>query len=145
MRLLTLAACLPLAGCVAIGATLAGLGLTQQIGGIQYRTFTEPLPRVSRATLTAFKRMDLKLDTVEPTQTGERIKGTATDRRFEVELEALTGNTTRMRALAKNQMGVIVDASTAQEIIRQAEKALEPESMRKRARNQNAVTPEPQS
>jgi len=71
--------------------------------------------------------MALKLDTVEQTKTGELIKGTAADRKFEVELEALTVSTTRMRAMAKNQLGVIVDASTAQEIIRQAEKALAPE------------------
>jgi hypothetical protein len=122
-----LTACAALTGCVAIGATIAGLGFSNQIGAIQYRTFTEPLPRVSRATVAAFKRMALKLDTVEQTKTGELIKGTAADRKFEVELEALTVSTTRMRAMAKNQLGVIVDASTAQEIIRQAEKALAPE------------------
>jgi hypothetical protein len=118
--------CAVSSGCVAVGTTLAGLGFSHQLSGIQYRTFTEPLPRVSRATLTAFKRMDLKLQGVQPTKTGELIKASATDRKFEVELESLTSNTTRMRALGRNSVGVIVDASTAQEIIRQAEKALEP-------------------
>lgn len=127
VRAALLTSCLGLTGCVAVGATLAGLGFSNQIGAVQYRTFTEPLPRVSRATVAAFKRMSLKLDAVEQTKTGELIKGTAADRKFEVELEALTVSTTRMRAMAKNQLGVIVDASTAQEIIRQAEKALQPE------------------
>jgi Protein of unknown function (DUF3568) len=135
------AACVALSGCVAVGATLAGLGFTHQMSGIQYRTFTEPLPKVSRATLTAFKRMELKLHGVEATKSGELIKGSAADRRFEVELEALTASTTRMRALARNQMGVIVDAETAQEIIRQAEKALEPEPARKRSRTARAERP----
>src|SRR5262245_51839536 len=104
-----LAACLPLTGCVAVGATLAGLGFSNQVNGIHYRTFTEPLTRVSHATMAAFKRMAFKVDAVQQTKTGERIKGTAADRKFEVELEALTENTTLMRAMTKNQIGVIVD------------------------------------
>jgi len=131
-----LAACLPLTGCVAIGATLAGLGFTNQVNGIQYRTFTEPLDRVSRATVMAFKRMAFRLDTVKQTKTGELIRGAAADRKFEVELKALTENTTLMRAMAKNNIGVIVDSSIAQEIIRQAEKALAPELSK--ARNDSA-------
>ena len=142
---LLLAACLPITGCVAVGATLAGLGFSHQMGGIQYRTFTEPLPRVSRATVTAFKRMAFKLETVEQTKSGELIKGTAADRKFEVELEALTQSTTRMRAVAKNQIGVIVDASIAQEIIRQAEKALEPEVDKKRTGSAHGASPSPES
>jgi len=136
------ATCAALSGCVAVGATPAGLGFTHQMSGVQYRTFTEPLPRVSRATITAFKRMELKLHGVEVTKSGELIKGSAAGRKFEVELEALTASTTRMRALARNSMGVIVDAETAQEIIRQAEKALEPEPARKRSRSARV---EPQS
>ena len=132
MYVVLLAASLPLTGCIAVGATLAGLGFTNQVNGIQYRTFTEPLSRVSHATVTAFKRMAFKVETVQQTKTGERIKGTAADRKFEVELEALTESTTLMRAIAKNQIGVIVDGSIAQEIIRQAEKALEPEANKKR-------------
>jgi hypothetical protein len=140
-----LAACLPLAGCIAIGATVAGLGFSHQMGGIQYRTFTEPLPRVSRATVTAFKRMAFKLVTVQQTKTGEVIRAAAADRRFEVELDALTASTTRMRAIAKNQMGIIVDASITQEIIRQAEKALEPEITKKRTGKSAGIAPHPKS
>jgi len=112
---------------------MAGLGFSNQIGGIQYRTFTEPLPRVSRATLTAFKRMAIDVEGVENTKDGQVLRATAPDRNFEVALEALTPNTTRMRSIAKNRIGVIVDASTALEIIRQAEKALEPETAKKRS------------
>jgi Protein of unknown function (DUF3568) len=144
-RAALLLVCLPLAGCVAVGATLAGLGFSHQMSGMQYRTFTEPLPKVSRATLAAFKRMSFKLEAVQPTKTGELIKGTAADRRFEVELEALTANTTRMRALARNQLGMVVDASVAQEIIRQAEKALAPDAGRKLPRNSSAAAAVPRS
>jgi uncharacterized protein DUF3568 len=130
---LLLAACLQLQGCVAVGVTMAGLGFTNQLGGIQYRTFTEPLPRVSRATVTAFKRMAINVEAVENTKEGQVLRGTASDRNFEVALEAITPNTTRMRSIAKNHVGVIVDASTALEIIRQAEKALELETAKKRS------------
>jgi len=130
---LLLAACLQLQGCVAVGVTMAGLGFTNQLGGIQYRTFTEPLPRVSRATVTAFKRMSINVDAVENTKEGQVLRGTASDRNFEVALEAITPNTTRMRSIAKNHVGIIVDASTALEIIRQAEKALELETAKKRS------------
>ena len=95
--------------------------------------------------MTAFKRMAFKLETVEQTKSGELIKAVAADRKFEVELEALTQNTTRMRAVAKNQMGVIVDASIAQEIIRQAEKALEPEANKKRTGSARGPAPNPES
>jgi len=153
--------CLPLTGCLAVGATVAGIGFSHQMSGIQYRTFTEALPRVSRATQTAFKRMAFKLDGVQQTSNGEVIRAQAADRRFEVELEALTQNTTRMRAIARNPMGVIVDASIAQEIIRQAEIALVPtsaslpaaipasvpasEPLKKRPRNTSRVAARPQS
>lgn len=127
VTLLLLATCLSLSGCVAVGVTMAGLGFSNQLGGVQYRTFTEPLPRVSRATMTAFKRMAIDVEAVEDTKEGQVFRGAAPDRKFEVALEVLTPNTTRMRSIAKNHIGIIVDASTALEIIRQAEKALEPE------------------
>jgi len=66
-----------------------------------------------------------------------------------------------MRAIARNPMGVIVDASIAQEIIRQAEIALVPatasipaaipasvpasEPLKKRPRNTSRVAARPQS
>ena len=132
-RLLWVAICLTLPGCVAVGATLAGLGFSNQVSGIQYRTFTEPLSRVSRATLTAFTRMAIKVETVEQTKYGQLFKATAPDRQFEVQLEVITPNTTRMRSLTRNRLGIIVDAPTALEIINQAQKALEPRSSRKRS------------
>lgn len=116
-----------------VGATLAGIGFTHQISGIQYRTFTEPLPRVSRATQVAFKRMAIKLEKIEPTKQGALLRATTSDRNFEVALESLTPSTTRMRAIARNQFGIIVDSSTSAELIRQAEKVLEPVAAKKRS------------
>jgi hypothetical protein len=112
---------------------MAGLGISNQIGGVQYRTFTEPLPKVSRATMTAFQRMAIDIEAVEDTKDGQVFRAAAPDRKFEVLLEAITPNTTRMRSIAKNHVGIIVDASTALEIIRQAEIALGPSAGKKRS------------
>jgi hypothetical protein len=79
--------------------------------------------------------MAFKLENIEPTRTGSLIKASAAERRFEVELEAVSETTTVMRAVTRNQLGVIVDGSIAQEIIRQAGKALEAETPRRRAGN----------
>jgi hypothetical protein len=103
----------------------AGAGVAHEMGGIAYKTFTEPLPRVKKAALTAMNRMAMKVTTIEKMDGGERIKATATDRTIEVELEALTANTTRIRAVARRSSW-LVDSSTAVEIIVQTDKALGP-------------------
>lgn len=103
----------------------AGAGVAHELGGIAYKTFTEPLPRVKKAALTAMNRMAMKVSSIEKMDGGERIKATATDRNIEVELEALTANTTRIRTVARRGSW-LTDSSTAVEIIVQTEKALGP-------------------
>lgn len=95
-----------------------------QMGGYAYRTFTEPLPRVRKANLLAFKRMAIRPDKTEKTELGERIIARAGDREIEVELESLTPNLTRLRAVVRRDGAIIMDSSTAVEIITQTEKAL---------------------
>ena len=68
----------------------------------------------------------IKVEGTEKIELGERLLAKAGDRNIEIELEALTPNTTRMRAVAKKDGGVIVDSSTAVEIITQTEKAIGP-------------------
>lgn len=115
-------------GCVAVGVTAlgvgGGVGAAHQLGGISYKTFTEPLSRVKSATLTALKRMGIKVSSIEKTDSGETIKASASDRDIEVELEALTPNTTRMRSVARKSGGFIVDSATGVEIIIQTDKVL---------------------
>lgn len=119
---------LSLVACDPVSLTLlgvgAGVGAAHQLGGLTYKTFTEPLPRVKSAALAALKRMAIKVESTEKTSTGQRIKATAADRSIEIELDALTANTTRMRAVARKDGGIIVDSATAVEIIVQTEKAL---------------------
>lgn len=119
---------LSLVACDPVSLTLlgvgAGVGAAHQLGGLTYKTFTEPLPKVKNAALAALKRMAIKVDSIEKTSTGQLIKATAADRSIEIELDALTANTTRMRAVARREGGIIVDSATAVEIIVQTEKVL---------------------
>jgi hypothetical protein len=61
---------------------------------------------------------------VEAKRTGttELITAKAADREIEIELEALTPNTTRMLVVAKKESGILRDSATATEIILQTEK-----------------------
>jgi hypothetical protein len=117
-----------LAGCDPVSLTVLGVGsaagVSHQMGGIAYRTFTEPLPRVKRATLGALQRMAIKVSDTSKTENGELIKATATNREIEIEFESLSPTTTRMRAVARKDGGVFVDAATAFEIITQTERML---------------------
>lgn len=113
-------------GCAGVALTAAGVGggvaASHQMGGLAYRTFTAPLPRVRSAVLEAFKRMEIKPSAREKIDLGERILARIGDREVEIELEALTPKVTRMRAVVRRDGGVVVDAATAVEIINQTEK-----------------------
>lgn len=128
LPLLALTLLVPLiSGCAGIALTAAGVGggvaASHQMGGLAYRTFTAPLPRVRSAVYAALKKMAIKPDGTEKIDLGERITAKAGDRNIEIELEALTPNTTRMRAVARKDGGAIVDSATAVEIINQTEAA----------------------
>jgi len=92
------------------------------MGGISYRTFTTPLPQVRSATLASLGRMGIKVDSREKSAEGETIKASANGRSIEIEFDALTPNTTRMRTMVRN--GLFMDAATGAEIILQTEKGL---------------------
>ena len=128
VRSLVLAVAISLiSGCAAValtaGGVAAGVGVNHTLGGIVYKTFSEPLPKVKRATLTALKHMEIPIETVEKTKQGELIKAKAANRAIEVDFEALTPRTTRMRVVAESD-GMFKDSATATEIILQTERAL---------------------
>lgn len=117
---------LGLAGCEPVSLTMMGVGaaygVQHTLSGITYRTFSAPLPQVRVAVKRTFKHMDIALGTSEQIENGERLLARASDREIEVELEALTPRTTRMRATAKT--GLFRDAATATEIVLQTERLL---------------------
>lgn len=116
-----------LSGCEPVSLTMMGVGaaygVQHTLSGITYRTFSAPLPHVRVAVKRAFKHMDIAVGSSEKTENGERLLARASDREIEVELEALTPRTTRMRATAKT--GIFRDAATATEIVLQTERLLD--------------------
>src|SRR5215510_7029608 len=114
-------------GCAAVALTAGGfgaaVGVNHTLSGIVYRTFSEPLPKVKRAALTALKQMEIPVESVEKTKQGELIRAKASNRAIEVEFESLTPKTTRMRVVADSD-GLFKDSATATEIILQTERAL---------------------
>ncbi len=117
-----------LTACEPVSVTMlgigAGTGVGHHLGGIAYKTFSEPQAKVKKAALAALKRMAIKVEGYEKIDNGEMIKAKAADRNIEIELEALTSNTTRMRTVARKDGGLLVDSATAVEIIVQTERAL---------------------
>jgi hypothetical protein len=115
-----------LSGCVAVGLTALGVGMaagvSHTLGGMVYKTFTTPQAQVRRATYGAFRHMQVKVVKSEKKGSTETILAKAGDRDIEVELEALTPNTTRMMVTAKKDGGILRDGATATEVILQTEK-----------------------
>jgi len=123
---------LNLNGCAApLALTLLGVGagvttgtaVSYTMDGIAYRTFTASVPQVERATLTALNDMGLKIEGTDKTDEGKSIKAKGLDRQIEIELQAISPKTTRIRTVAKE--GVFFkDRATATEIILQTERIL---------------------
>jgi hypothetical protein len=107
---------------VGAGVT-AGTAVSYTMDGIAYRTFTAPLTQVERATLTALSDMGMKIEGTEKIDEGKAIKAKGVDRQIEIELQAISPKTTRIRTVAKD--GVFFkDRATATEIILQTERIL---------------------
>ena len=119
-------------GCAApLALTLLGVGagvttgtaVSYTLDGIAYRTFTAPLPQVERATLTALNDMGMAIEGTEKTDEGKAIKAKGLERQIEIELQAISSKTTRIRTVAKDGI-FFKDRATATEIILQTERIL---------------------
>jgi hypothetical protein len=120
-------------GCVAapVALTLLGVGagvttgtaVSYTMDGIAYRTFTAPLSQVERATLTALSDMGMEIEGTKKTDEGKAIRAKGVDRQIEIELQAISLKTTRIRTVAKDGI-FFKDRATATEIILQTERIL---------------------
>ena len=123
---LLVAGAVGVAGCAPLGITAFGVGasagVAHGLGGVTYRTFTAPMPKVKGATMSALEKMGIRVVSTAKVEGTEMIKATAKDREIEVELEPLSPSTTRIRTVAKK--GFFYDSATATEIILQTEKLL---------------------
>ena len=118
--------CFNLGGCAAVGLTALGVGMatgvSHTLSGIVYKTFTTPHAQVAKATYGALNRMQVKVVNAKRNGSSNTILAKAGDREIEIELEALTPNTTRMAVTAKKDSGILRDGATATEVILQTEK-----------------------
>ena len=119
-------ATLPLCGCAAVALTALGVGMatgvSHTLSGMVYKTFTTPQAQVEKATYGALSRMQVKVTNAKRDGSSKTILARAGDRDIEIELEALTPNTTRMAVTAKKDGGILRDGATATEVILQTEK-----------------------
>ena len=121
------AALLPfLTACDPVSLTALGVGsstgVNHAMNGIAYRTFALSTSQVKRATIAALGRMQIKVESTRKEKSTEIIVAKTPNRNIEISVEALSPNTTRMRAVAKD--GLFYDSSTASEIVFQTEKVL---------------------
>jgi hypothetical protein len=119
-------ASLVLNGCAAVALTALGVGMatgvSHQLGGMVYKTFTTSQAQVKRAAYGAMNRMQIKVVQNKRDGSNETIIAKAGDREIVIELEALTPNTTRMKVQARQNGGILSDGATATEVILQTEK-----------------------
>ena len=121
-------------GCAAFALTLlsagagtaASSGISYTLDSIAYKTFTASEEGLRTATLRTLKRMEIKVKGTERTEAGSKILAEASDRTIAIELDRLSGRTSRMRVDAK-QGWFFKDRATAMEIILQTEQTLEDE------------------
>ena len=119
-------------GCAALGLTAfgagagvaGGTGTSYTLDSVAYRTFTMSSDDMRRATLSALKRMDIKVQTDEAAPDGRHFVAQAGDRAVDIELERLTARTTRMRVSVKHGW-IFRDRATAGEIIAQTEHSVD--------------------
>ena len=123
---IALAAAWLLGGCAPVAITALGVGMatgvSHTLGGMVYKTFTAPQASVKKATMTALNRMQIQVKKARRDGSSEVITARAGDRDVEIELEALTPNTTRMLVTARKDAGILSDSATATEIILQTER-----------------------
>lgn len=121
-----IATCILASGCVPIAVTAAGVGMgtgvSHTLGGIVYKTFAAPQAKVQRSTIAVLRKMQIKVTETKREENKELITARAADRDIDIEIEALTPNTTRITVVAKKDGGFIRDSATATEIILQTEK-----------------------
>ena len=113
-------------GCVPIAVTAAGVGMStgvsHTLSGVVYKTFAAPQSKVQNATVSALRKMQIKVAETKRDENKALITARAADRDIDIEIEALTPNTTRITVVSKKDGGLIRDSATATEIILQTEK-----------------------
>jgi len=112
-----------LAGCTAIALTGAGAGISYTLSNVAYRSFSFSVDRVHNATISALKKMDIKIIDDYRTEDGRSIIATTKELDIVIDLEEITSKTTQVKVDARKRV-ILKDKATAAEIINQVGKNL---------------------
>ncbi len=120
--MLIIACLLALEGCAAAALSVAGLaggaGLQHFINGIVDQTFSSPIAGTRLATLKTLKRMGMSVEKDERSDDGWTIVAKAVERKIDIDLEALSDKSVRMRVDVSREYFVFIkDPATGNEII----------------------------
>jgi cobalamin biosynthesis protein CbiG len=95
-----------LTGCLPVALTGLGIGgstgVNHAMNGMAYRTFSCSTLRVKKANLKALEYMQIKVESIRKEESSEIITAKTKNRNIEVTIEALSPNTTRIKAIAKD-------------------------------------------
>jgi hypothetical protein len=119
---LIIACLLALEGCAAAALSVVGLaggaGLEHFINGIVDQTFSSPIAGTRLATLKTLKRMGMSVEKDERSDDGWTIAAKAVERKIDIDLEALSDKSVRMRVDVSREYFVFIkDPATGNEII----------------------------
>jgi hypothetical protein len=112
-----------LSGCTAMALTGAGVGASYTLSNVAYRSFSSPGDQVHQATITALKKMDIKIIDDSKSEEGRIITATTRELDIVINLEEVTSKTTQVKVDARKRV-VLKDKATAAEIINQVGKIL---------------------
>jgi hypothetical protein len=112
-----------LSGCTAMALTGAGVGASYTLSNVAYRSFSSPGDEVHQATITALKKMDIKIIDDSKSEEGRIITATTKELDIVINLEEVTSKTTQVKVDARKRV-VLKDKATAAEIINQVGKIL---------------------
>ena len=104
-----------LSGCTAIALTGAGAGISYTLGNVAYRSFSLPVDRVHQATISALKKMDIKIIEDNKSEDGRTITADTEELDIVIDLEEVTSKTTKVKVDARKRV-VLKDKATAAEI-----------------------------
>ncbi len=123
-----------LEGCAAValtaGSLAGGIGLDHAIRGINYKTFSVPLPELRLATLKSLNRMAMDVTEDRREDDGWTILARASNREIDVELESITRVATRMRVVVSTGAFFLRDGATGAEIIARTAETLDRQTAR---------------
>ena len=127
------------AGAVYIPAVISGVAATTQysLSKNSYRTKTNPLSEVYKASIESLRKMEFSVVYVKKTEKGRIIKAATHKRKINIILESLSPNTTQVTVNVK-KVFLLKDKSTAEEICAQMDLTLE-EYNDQESRNQLAT------